>query len=374
MSMKIIIAGGGTGGHLFPGVAIAEEFIGRNPGNTVLFIGTEKGLERKILGDMGFQLRTINIAGVRGKGPVKTFTGLTKIPLSMVQSYSIIRDFCPDLIIGVGGYASGPVVVTGHYMGKRTVIAEQNAVPGLTNRILRKFVDKVFVTFVETEKWFAKKNVVVTGNPVRAGFIGKEAKLRKTGDKFTLLIFGGSQGASAINNTVVDALTYLEKIRDEIKIIHQTGRKDVDKLTKAYTDHRIDADVFPFIYDMASAYDSADLLICRAGATTIAEITAKGKAVFLIPFPFAAGDHQRLNAQVLVNAGAAEMMLEKDLDGKKLAHVIGQLFHNRERIKQMEEKSRTLGNVKAAANIVDECLELMRQRRKGKGSKDQGKR
>jgi len=358
VDMNIIIAGGGTGGHLFPGVAIAEEFIGRSPRNNVLFIGTEKGLERKILGDMGFQLRTINVAGVRGKGPVKTFTGLIKIPMSIVQSYSIIHDFCPDLIIGVGGYASGPVVMTGHYMGKRTVIAEQNAVPGLTNRILGKFVDRVFVTFLETEKWFSKKNIVVTGNPVRAGFTRKETKLRKTGGKFTLLIFGGSQGASAINSAVADALTYLEKIRDEIKIIHQTGRGNVDKLTKVYMDHRIDADVFSFIYDMASVYDLADLLVCRAGATTIAEITAKGKAALLVPFPFAAGDHQRLNAQVLVNAGAAEMMLEKDMDGKKLAHVIGQLFHNRERIKRMEEKSRTLGNIKAAANIVDECLYL----------------
>ncbi len=360
--VKIIIAGGGTGGHLFPGVAIAEEFMKRNEKHSVLFMGTERGLEGRILRDMGFQLHTIDIKGIRGKGLLKSLGGLLKIPVSMAQSASIIRNFCPDIVIGVGGYASGPAVMMACCMGKKTVIAEQNAVPGLTNKILGKFVDKVFVTFSETGRRFSRKKVVITGNPVREGFIKKEEKERHPGDKFTLLIFGGSQGASGINRAVVDSLPYLEKMSNGLKIVHQTGRADAHKVSKAYTDYHMDAEVFPFINNMAYAHDSADLLICRSGATTIAEITVSGKAAILIPFPFAVGDHQRLNARLLVDAGAAEMILERDLDGKKVAQIIERLYHDRERIKQMEDKSRMLGNTKAAADIVDECLNLIARR------------
>jgi UDP-N-acetylglucosamine--N-acetylmuramyl-(pentapeptide) pyrophosphoryl-undecaprenol N-acetylglucosamine transferase len=358
-TLKIMIAGGGTGGHLFPGVAIAEEFIKRDHETATLFIGTERGLEKRILKDLGYVLRTIDVEGIRGKGLIKSAGGILKIPASVIQCYPIIRDFNPDLVIGVGGYASGPAVIMAYCMGKATAIAEQNAMPGLTNRILGRFVDRVFVTFAATEKCFSKKKTVITGNPVRAGFVHEEKKQREESKSFTLLIYGGSQGAAGINSAVMESLPYLEKMRDGLKIMHQTGKRDVERVSKAYEDYNMDASVCSFIKDMAGAYDTADLLICRAGATTIAEITARGKAAIFIPFPYAVGDHQRLNAQVLVDAGAAEMILEQHITGEKLARVVEELCHDRSHIKTMEEKSRALGHKRAAAHIVDECMKLI---------------
>jgi UDP-N-acetylglucosamine--N-acetylmuramyl-(pentapeptide) pyrophosphoryl-undecaprenol N-acetylglucosamine transferase len=358
-NLKIIIAGGGTGGHLFPGVAIAEEFLRRHSAHDVLFVGTAQGLEGRILENMGYRLRTIDVAGIRGKSIIKTLGGLMKIPTSMVQSWSIIRDYDPDMVIGVGGYASGPAVITAHYMGKKTAIAEQNAVPGATNKILGRFADKVFVTFRETATWFSPDKAVVTGNPVRASFIKEKKETRKADRNFTILIFGGSQGASGINNAVIESLDFLEALKGDMTFVHQTGVHDCDRVTAAYRSHNMDAEVSAFINDMAAAYDAADLLLCRAGATTVAEVTASGKAAVFIPFPFAVGDHQRLNAQVLVEAGAAEMILQKDLTGETLARLIERLFHDRTRIGEMEKNSRLLGNINAAAYIVDECMTVL---------------
>ena len=357
-NVKIIIAGGGTGGHLFPGVAVAEEFLKRNKDNSVLFIGTERGLEGKILPDMGFQLRTIDVEGIKEKGLMKSIGASLKIPRSLVQSYMIIRKFCPDIVVGVGGYASGPAVITAHFMGIKTAIAEQNAIPGLTNRILGRFVNRIFLTFSETKRWFSEKKIVVTGNPIRKEFSKGEKYPEKTDDRFTLFIFGGSQGAHTINRTVLDSIEYLKGIKDKLKIMHQTGNDDLKWVTEVYTDYGMDAEVFSFINDMASAYRSADLLICRAGATTIAEITASGKAAILVPFPLAANDHQTRNAHVLAAAGAAEMIPERDLSGKLLAEVVLRFYRNPEAIRKMEEVSIKLGNIGAAAGIVDECLAL----------------
>ncbi len=356
--MKIIIAGGGTGGHLFPGVAIAEEINRRDSAHEVLFIGTERGLEGRILNDMGYRLSTIDIAGLRGMGMMKTIGGLVKIPMSIIQSRAIISEFQPHMVIGVGGYASGPAVITAHYMGIKTAVAEQNAVPGMTNRILGKFVDRVFVTFSETVRWFPENKVLVTGNPVRRGFI-ERSHGKKDNGIFTILIFGGSQGASAINTAVIETMTHLRNIKEPVRIIHQTGLRELEHVMAAYQSYEIEAQVVPFINDMASAYDEADLLVCRAGATTVAEVTVSGKPAIFIPFPHAAGDHQRLNAQVLVNAGAAEMILEKDLNGKTLAGVIQRLISDRDKLEKMAERARALSTTNAAGHIVDECLSII---------------
>ena len=359
--MKIIIAGGGTGGHLFPGVAVAEELLKRDKKNSVLFVGTRKGLEAKTLPDMGFQLQTIDIEGIKGKGITKSISASLKIPWSMFQSFMIVREFSPDTVVGVGGYASGPTVITAHFMGIKTVIAEQNAIPGTTNRILGRFADKIFLTFPETKRFFSEEKVVVTGNPVRKGFLEGKKESKKTNGRFTLLIFGGSQGAHTINKAVVDSLKYLKGIKDRLKIIHQTGESDIEWVTDVYTDYGMDAEVFPFISNMAQAFRSADLLLCRAGATSIAEITASGKAAIFVPFPFAVGDHQTGNARVLTNAGAAEMIAERNLSGKLLAEVTLRLYRNPEAIRKMEEKSARLGNIGAATDIVDECLALCKE-------------
>lgn len=363
--VKVIIAGGGTGGHLFPGIAIAEEFQKREQKNIVLFIGTDRGLEKNVLREMGFPLRTLDVEGIKGKGFVERGRALLKIPRSLLRSFKIIREFRPDIVIGVGGYASGPAVITAHFMGVKTAVAEQNVLPGITNRVLGRFVDKVFLTFSETRKWFPGKKVLVTGNPIRAAFFSRitdqEGEVEKgRGENFTILIFGGSQGAHAINVALINAVEHLKEMREHLRIIHQTGYNDMEEVSKAYQVKGIKAEVFPFIMEMALAFRKADLLICRAGATTVAEITASGKAAVLIPFPFAAGDHQTKNAEVLVKAGAAEMIPERELEGKCLAEVIRRFYRQPEIIREMEIKSAGLGNVRAAADIVDACMAMVK--------------
>ena len=358
--VRVIIAGGGTGGHLFPAVAIAEEFLKRDNRNSVLFIGTEKGLEKRVLGDYGYPLRTIQVEGIKGKGILKSILSLFRIPRSIVQSWLIIRDFSPHIVLGVGGYASGPAVMTAHLMGIKTAIAEQNALPGFTNRILGRFVMKIFLTFPDEKNIFSEKKVVITGNPVRSEICEVRDTIEEGGEMLRILVFGGSQGASSINRAVVASLPYLKNLKDRLMFIHQTGEKDVAEVSKAYLDNGMDAAVSPFIRDMASVYRLANLVICRAGATSVAEITALGKASILIPYPFAVGNHQVLNAQLLHDAGAARMILEDDLTGESLADLIRSLHQNRRMIRKMEKQSKKLGRKEAAAKIVDSCLELQR--------------
>lgn len=356
----MIIAGGGTGGHLFPAVAIAEEFLKRDDRNSVLFIGTEKGLEKRVLGDYGYPLRTIQVEGIKGKGIVRSVRSLFRIPRSIVQSWSIIRDFSPHIVLGVGGYASGPVVITARFMGITTAIAEQNALPGFTNKILGRFVMKIFLTFPDKENMFPEEKVVITGNPVRAEICGVRDIIEEGEEMLTILVFGGSQGASSINRAVSESLPYLKDVKNRLMFIHQTGERDIAEVSKAYLNNGMDAAVSPFIRDMASAYRSANLVICRAGATSVAEITALGKASILIPYPFAVGNHQVLNARLLHDAGAARMILEDDLTGESLADIIRSFHLNRRMVRKMEKQSKKLGRKEAAAKIVDSCLTLQK--------------
>lgn len=357
--MGMIIAGGGTGGHLFPGIAIAEEFLRRDPFHRVLFVGTERGLEKKILGHLGYTLKMLDVEGLQGRGLRQTFRALLKIPGSLLASYRIIRSFDPAIVVGVGGYASGPAVLTARLMGLKTAIAEQNASPGFTNRILGRFVHRIFVAFPASLFLFPEDRVRVTGNPIRASFLTEPEKSVEHDDGFTLLIFGGSQGAQAINRIATDALGSLEHLKDRLRFVHQTGEKDREKVERAYQERGFTAEVFPFITDMAAAYRRADLLLCRAGATSIAELTACGKASVLIPFPFAVNDHQTQNAEALVRTGAAEMIPEKELDGPRLAAVIERLCTHPEQIRKMESASAAMGRIDAAAAIVDDCMELV---------------
>jgi UDP-N-acetylglucosamine--N-acetylmuramyl-(pentapeptide) pyrophosphoryl-undecaprenol N-acetylglucosamine transferase len=365
----MIIAGGGTGGHLFPGIAIAEEFLRRDPQNHVLFIGTERGLEKNILGRMGFSLRILKVEGLKGRGALRTAAALLKIPGSLIASFRIIRDFCPDVVIGVGGYASGPAVLAARLMGVTTAIAEQNAFPGLTNRILGRFAQKIFLAFSASEQWFPAGRTRVTGNPIRAAFLEEKREDRKKDWRFTLLIFGGSQGAHAINRIVGEALDDLLPLKEQLRFLHQTGEKDREAVASAYSERGFEAEVSPFIVDMATAYRSADLLVCRAGATSIAEITASGKAAILIPFPFAVGDHQTRNAEVLAGAGAAEIIPERELSGRRLAEAIERIYHDPVALRRMELAAASLGNRRAASDIVDACLDLVKDRRRVRSTK-----
>lgn len=345
---------------MFPGIAVAEEFIKRNPSNKVIFIGTERGIEKRVLGLLGYTLRMLDVEGVKGRGLMKAAAAVIKIPKSMIQSRSIFREFKPDVVVGVGGYASGPSVITAWLMGIKTAVAEQNVIPGVTNRILARFVDKIFVAFSETTKWVPEKKTIVSGNPIRAAFLVEKKTATAASDgSFSVLIFGGSQGAHAVNKACVEALDSLASAKDRLNFVHQTGDKDLGFVSEAYRAKGFRADVRPFIIDMPEAYRAADLIVCRAGATSIAELTACGKAAVLIPFPYAIHDHQTKNAEVLVNAGAAEMIVEKDLTGKSLAEIIVKLMDRPDTIWVMEKKSLKLGNKRAAADIVDACLQLI---------------
>lgn len=357
--MRIVIAGGGTGGHLFPGIAIAEEFIKRDKQAEVLFVGTKKGIESRMLSRAGYELSTIEVEGIKGRGLKALAKSLYQIPQSMLQSRKILKKFRPGMVIGVGGYASGPAVMAAYFMGVPTAIAEQNAVPGMTNKILGKFVDKIFLTYADTTKTFSPAKVIVSGNPVRAAFTGVRDLPRKEKDRRLLLIFGGSQGAAAINKNVVEMLPLLQNMKNTLQVLHQTGAREMESVKAAYDHYGISADVTDFIVDMADAYRQADLIICRAGATSLAEITAAGKAPILIPFPYAIYDHQTKNARVLADAGAAMMINEKDLNGNKLFEAVAGLLMNPEKLHSMEEKSAKLGNINAAATIVGACLKLM---------------
>jgi UDP-N-acetylglucosamine--N-acetylmuramyl-(pentapeptide) pyrophosphoryl-undecaprenol N-acetylglucosamine transferase len=361
----MIIAGGGTGGHLFPGIAIAEEFLSRSAEHRLLFIGTARGIEARLLPTLGYPLETLTVEGIKGRGLRKTLAALVKIPGSLRESFRILAAFRPAVVVGVGGYASGPAVLAARLMGIPTAIAEQNAFPGLTNRILGRWVDRIFLTFSVSERWFAPNRCQVTGNPIRAAFREENEVQGRTDPRFTVLIFGGSQGAHALNRIVCDSLAALAPLKDRLRFLHQTGEKDLSFVNEAYRQSGFTAEVSPFIMDMAAAYRQADLLVCRAGATSLAEITVAGKASLLVPFPFAVNDHQTKNAEVLAQAGAAEIMPEKELDGLRLAAAITRLALDPASIGRMARAAAALGNRRAAATIVDACLALVREKKEG---------
>jgi len=354
--MKVLIAAGGTGGHIYPGIAVANEIMARDPESEVLFVGTARGLEKKIVPENGFQLSLINSAGLKNVGLVGKIKGLSVLPRSFIEARRIMRQFRPHVVVGAGGYVSGPVLLMAAIMGVPTLIMDSNALPGFTNRRLAKFIDRAALTFKEALPFFGKKGVV-TGNPVRQEFFDVPAKVRT--DEFHILIFGGSQGARAINNAMTDAIGQLAKYDGRLSVTHQTGEADFEKIRALYADSGFaNADVRPFISDIFVEFGKADLIICRAGATTCAEITAAGKAALMIPFPAAADNHQQKNAEALQDAGAARVIVQQDLSGEKLASEIEELIGSPATISEMESAAKHLGRPDAAEKTVDIIEEL----------------
>ena len=356
--MKIIIAAGGTGGHLFPGIALAEEFITKNETNRVLFIGTKRGMEKSILSREGFNFEAIEASGLKGKNPFNLLKSLILIPQSIFQSIMIIKRFNPDLVIGLGGYVSGPVVLAAYLMSIKTAIHEQNTLPGLANRILGKIVHLIFVSFEYTLSRFPKGKTKMVGNPIRKQCL-KGIVPSSSQPPFTLLVVGGSLGSHQINSAMIDALNYLLPIRDKIKIIHQTGESDLGSVKESYQSKGFPAEVVNFIDQIASAYQQANLIICRAGATTLAELMVHHRASILIPFPLAADHHQHLNAKALVSQRAAQMIDPDQLTGKRLAELVLQLYHHPEQLSQMESNAGKMGRPRATQEIVDYCYKLI---------------
>jgi UDP-N-acetylglucosamine--N-acetylmuramyl-(pentapeptide) pyrophosphoryl-undecaprenol N-acetylglucosamine transferase len=360
--MRLLIAGGGTGGHLFPGIAVAEEFLARDPANQVLFVGTERGVEARVLPKLGYRLECIAAAGIRGKGTLSRLKGIGLLLYAYSQSRQLLRSFKPDLVLGVGGYASGPAVLAARGMQIPRFVHEQNAIPGMTNKLLAYVAGQVFISLDESARYFPKDKVLLTGNPLRRQILeqverqGAEPRTPSPEPAFHLLVFGGSLGAHAINEAMAAAAPLLSGWRGRLTITHQTGDKDQEAVAQAYREAGLEAEVVTFIDDMAAAYRRADLVVCRAGATTIAEATACGKPCLFIPFPFAVDDHQRRNAEALLKKGACEMLLELELSGERLAATVGGLLREPERLAGMGRQARSLARLEAAKVIVDEMM------------------
>ena len=371
----MVFAGGGTGGHLFPALSVADELRRRDERCDIVFIGGRGGLEERVIPERGYSLELLEVEGLKGKRGMKRVKSLYKALAATYRAIGLLRRLKPIGVIGSGSYASGPVVLAAKLLRLKTAILEQNAIPGITNRYLGRFVDRVYVSFEESCSYFPEERVILAGNPVRREILEEAARQReeliaRRKRSFTILVFGGSQGAKTINTAVLDALEYLTDMVNSIRIIHQTGVEWCDEVRAGYERKGLLAagggksnggivEVVPFIEDMATAYTSADLVICRAGATSIAEITALGLASVLIPYPFAADNHQEVNARLLSGRGAAVMVGQDGLTGQVMAEEIRALYNDREKLHGIRTASKALGRPGALDTIVDDYLRLL---------------
>jgi UDP-N-acetylglucosamine--N-acetylmuramyl-(pentapeptide) pyrophosphoryl-undecaprenol N-acetylglucosamine transferase len=362
-NIRLLLTGGGTGGHLFPAVAAAQEFQRQLPGTEVLFVGTLRKVDTGSLAAYGFASDNIRCHGLKGKNPLELLKAIIVLPISFYQAGRIIRRFRPSMILGVGGYVTGPVIVAGKILGIPAVIHEQNSVPGLANRKLGSFVDRVCLSLPGSGREFSGEKLVYTGNPVRRNIL-ELANLPPQkvdgGGKKTLLVLGGSQGAQAVNRLVSAGLRMLpDNVLADLRVIHQTGEHDFEGIIKEYTERGIEAHVQPFFTDMAEIYSRADLLVSRAGATTLAEIAVLGKPAILIPYPFAADNHQEKNGDYYVAGGGAVMLRQNELTGELLGGHIRQLLDDEGRRHTMSMAMKKLAFPDAAEKIVACCLQVM---------------
>jgi UDP-N-acetylglucosamine--N-acetylmuramyl-(pentapeptide) pyrophosphoryl-undecaprenol N-acetylglucosamine transferase len=349
MAATILIAAGGTGGHVFPGIAVADELGRRDPALRVVFVGAPRGLESRLVPRAGYPLEILPILPLNTVGAVALVKGLLALPWGLFRSAALVLRLRPQAVLGVGGYAGGPVVLMAALLGVRTVVLEPNAKPGFTNKLLAPFVRHAACAYESARAAFGSR-AVITGNPVRGGFASIPRKAHRS--PLTLLAFGGSQGSRVINEALVAALKDLPG-PDRLQIVHQTGVANYSTTSAAYAAAGRAADVVEFLDDMERRFAEADLVLCRSGATTCAELTAAGKASVLVPFARSADDHQKKNAEEMQAAGAAVMIEERDLTGDALAATIRTLLDDPKRIEAMETASRRLGKPDAAARVAD---------------------
>jgi UDP-N-acetylglucosamine--N-acetylmuramyl-(pentapeptide) pyrophosphoryl-undecaprenol N-acetylglucosamine transferase len=348
--MKAIIAGGGTGGHLFPGIAVAREIERRFPQSEILFVGAEQGIETRIVPKEGFPLRTLPISGLKGMGLHRQVKHALAMVSGLFKARRILGEFRPDVVVGVGGYASFPILSAAILGGFPRVIMEQNAIPGLANRVLGRWVDFAAVTDPRTTSYFGSR-AVVTGNPIRPQFKSIPFKAHKP--PYTILVFGGSQGAQSINKAVIESLESLQDLKTQLRFVHQTGERQIDDVRHAYESRGFTAEVRAFFNDFHEQYATADLIISRSGATTVAEIKAAGRAAILIPFPFAADDHQTKNARAMADENAAVYLDNASLTGPRLATEIRSLIASPERMTAIESNARRIAILDAEQRIVN---------------------
>lgn len=367
--MRLMIAGGGTGGHLFPGVAIAEELRARAPDAAVRFVGTARGIEARVLPELGWDLQLIQVSGLKTVGALGALRGLLRLPRALWQARRAVKQWRPDAVIGVGGYASGPVVLMARLAGVPTAICEQNSIPGLTNKILGRIARAVFLSFEESRRFFRPRKIVLSGNPVRRALVerleagggggGETGEAGEAGEvgAVHVLVCGGSQGAVAVNELASRALIAIAAAAParRLAIVHQTGEKDLEATRARYAAAGVPADCHAFIRDMAAAYQRAELVIGRAGATTVAELAIAGVPAIFIPYPFAADNHQELNAREMAEAGAAMMFRQAELTAEALADALRPLLADPARRRAMGAAMKALARPGAAAAVVDWC-------------------
>jgi len=345
--MRVIMAGGGTGGHVIPALAIAKQ-LREHYGAEILFVGTQRGIETRLVPAAGFNLHLIEVGALKRVDFATRLKTLLDLPRAVAVSAELVREFRPGVMIGVGGYASGPAMFAAGMMNVPTVAFEPNVVPGVANRLVAPMVSAAAVHFPQTCHYF--RNCLVTGVPVRQEFFHLAPRPKDA--RPTLLVFGGSQGAHAINQAVLESLPKMTEAVPDIHIIHQTGEKDYADAQAAYHPTMISAEVSPFIDDMPGAFARADLLLCRSGASTVAEITAAGKPAIFVPFPAAADDHQTRNAATLEQAGAARLLPQSELTSERLANEVATLLHHRPLLATISEAARRFAHPDAAARIA----------------------
>lgn len=358
---KILFAGGGTGGHLYSGIAVAREAERLCPGVEIVFVGTEKGIEAKVLPREGYRLITIRVTGIKGRGLLRSLGGIFRVPAALASSFSLLRREKPGAVVGIGGYASGPTVMAAALGGWPTAIVEQNVIPGFTNRMLARVVRRIYAPMKEAvERFPSPRKVAVTGNPIRRKVVDEAlaTKPAATTHALNLLVFGGSLGAKRINQAMVDALPQLKEIRGGVSITHQTGEADHESVKAAYEKAGVDGDVRPFLHDMGAQYAKADLVLCRAGASTISEVLAIGKPAILVPYPHAIYNHQELNARALEARGAARWIADGELTGEKLAAAVASLANDPEARASLAKNAKSLGRPEAATEIAQEVLSM----------------
>jgi len=356
---RLVIAGGGTGGHLFPGIAVAKALKARMGSSEILFVVGRRPMETDILSRAGFEAASIDVEGIKGRGWKKGLPVFLKLPKSIFQSAVIIRRFSPSVVLGVGGYSAGPFCAAAKWMKVPTAIHEQNSYPGVTNRLLSKIVDCIFISFEESRDCFENKEVILTGNPVRQELFLARSIRTERDQRFTVLVVGGSQGAQAINRIFVDALQCLKERGRKMAVIHQTGAGDYARVVEDYRARGIEGEISPFIADMATAYSRADMVVSRAGASTIFELAAQGKPSILIPYPYATNRHQEINAGALVRTGGAEMIRQQELTGEGLADALTRYMDNRSALQKMGERAHQLSRPDAAEVMVDRMMAMV---------------
>jgi UDP-N-acetylglucosamine--N-acetylmuramyl-(pentapeptide) pyrophosphoryl-undecaprenol N-acetylglucosamine transferase len=359
-ALRLVIAAGGTGGHLYPGIAVARCFAAHCPGTEVLFVGHQGGLEERLLPREGFRVSLVTVQALKGRSRLAQAQALGVLGLGTLQAMRLLWQVRPHLVVGAGGYVMGPVVLAATLLRVPRVILEQNVVPGLTVRALARYAQRVFTSFPDSAAYLPGRPVEYTGTPVREEICQVGAtEPRRADGRLHLLVFGGSQGAHRLNQAMLQVAPVLVAHQSRLCLVHQTGEADCAEVTQAYARVGLQAEVQPFLHDMADRYHWADLVLCRAGASTLAELTTCGKPAILVPYPYAADDHQRHNAMAIQRQGAAHVIFDADLTGARLYEVLEPLLLKPELLRQQAAQSRRLGRPQAADAIVTTCLELL---------------